>query len=612
MSERTELGAVSKRRRRFLAALGGSASVAVAGCSALLDDDDDGTGDDDDDDNGMDNGTDPNGDEDELEPADKAQAAWERIGDNPAPEDEDIRLQAHLEIEEAIRDDVIILPLQHGLTERFWYDYVDVPLTGVLGGHHQQHHETTVEGDTELNLMNATFTSLDPIQSTDTASSEVINQIYEPMVRYPNGEPQLENKLIDDFDVSDDDLTWTFHLKDGITFHDGSELTADDVVYSIRRLMESPHSERAAFALDSSLGLGVDQSDDPGVRAVDDSTVEIDLVGPNPGVLDILTYSGFAVIPEGLVGDVDGYDGEVEHSEFQTDMANGTGPFEFDDMTVNQEVRVVANDDYHDGAPEIDSIHWEIIEDDEAAFTYAMEQNADIFGIPTAQYDPDLIDASEDDQGRDVGTYGPLENDEIANYVAISEMSTFYFGFNAGSVPREVRQAVAFVTDHDELITEIYANRGVEAYSFSPPPLWPTGADGYNDWVDNWPYSRNETDVESANEVLAEAGYSPDDPFELTITTYETVVSEEAAELTRSKLAGSGVEMDIESAAFATLQERGEDGDLEMWTLGWIWSWEDLAYGHFVFEPKNTNTDLMPTETTGFYLDWHLDLDEYA
>ena len=608
MPRSNERHSIDDNRRTMLGLLGGTATVGLAGCSAILDDDEEAE-------NGDENG-DENGEEETGTEADKAQRAWERVVENPDPEDEDIRNEAYLEIEEAVRDSVIALPLFHNLEERFWYDWVDVPETGLLGAHHQQYNTTTLDdGSDELNLINATFDEFDPIMSTDTASSAVINNVYETLTSYPNGVAELENQLLEEFEVSDDSLTWTFTIKDDVEFHGGEELTADDFVYSWRRLIESENSERANFALNTPDGVGIehDEEDGPAIEALDDHTFEIELTGPTPGVLDIVSYSGFAVIPEGLVGDIDGYDGEVDHDEFRTEMANGTGPFEYDEFTLNEEVRLTRNDDYHGEVADLEAVHWEIIEDDDAAYTYAMEENADIFGIPTAQYDPDLIDAEEDDRGREIGEYGPLENDETANYLAVPELSTFYFGFNADRVPQEVRQAVAYVTDHEELVQDVFAGRGVEAFSFLPPALMPMDAEGYDEWVDNWPYSPNETDVQSAEQVLQDAGYSDTDPFSFTITTYEgNEPFAEAAEQTRDALAGSPVDIDLEQAPFATLQSRGEDGDLEMFSLGWIWSWEDPAYGHFGFEPKNTDTELLPTDATGYYLDWQVELEEEA
>jgi len=626
----------STNRRRLLAALGGSASVGLAGCSAIFGDDADDTepeepDDDDADDTEPEEPDDDDGDDDEpdepeMTNADKAQAAWERIEQNPDPEAEDLRNEAYIEIEEAVRDDMIMLPLYHNLNERFWFDWVDVPATGSFGGHHQQHNRTAVENDDTLNMINSTFAELDPIMSTDTASAVVIQQMYETLTQYVDGVAELENHLIEGFELADDDVTWTFELREGVQFHDGSEMTADDVVYSWRRLAESPNSQRANFILGSGgfLGLEFEPDEDEGagpfnavpdslgLEAVDDYTLEMTLVSPNPGALDIISYGGFSVVPEGIVGDIDGYDGEVEHDEFRTEMANGTGPFEFDFFQIDEEVQVERFDDYWGEVPSVERVHWEIIEDDEAIWTYgAEEQNADIIGVPDAFYDRNLVDIEEvDDLGRDRGTYGPIPNDEVVNYVANAEISTFYFGFNARHVPRAVRQAVAYVTDHEEMVEEIFQGRGAPAFSFTPPGIWPAGADGYDEWVEEWPYSANETDLDAAREVLEEAGYTPDDPFELTLTTYDDIAFQEAAELTRDKLAGTGVEFDLDEAEFGTLIARGEDGDLEMYSLGWIWSWGDVAYGHFGFEPRNTDTELIPTEATGYFLDWQVELSE--
>ena len=610
----------STNRRRVLGLLGGSATVALAGCA----DDDPGDGDDDgaaDDDDGAaddDDGEEPTG---ERTNADKAQAAWNRATDNPLPEDEPLRQEAYVEMEEAVRDDAIIVPLYHGFTERFWYDYVDVPLTGALGAHWQQYNTTQVDGQDDLNLINSTFDELDPIMSTDTASSAVITQIYENLTAFPNGVPEIENQLLDEFEVSEDGTTWTFTIQEGVQFHDGGEVTAEDVKYSWRRTVESPNTERRGFTTNQPVGLGIDvemDDDDPvpdslAVEVVDDYTIEVELVGPNPDALDVIAYSSFMVIPEGYVGDIEGYDGEVTHQEFATEVANGTGPFELDYFDVDEEVQVVRNDDYYGEMADVESVHWEIIEDDQAAWTYALEQNADIFGVPTFAYEPDAIDAETDDRNREVGTYGPAgELNEEVNYVGISELSTFYFGFNAQNVSRPVRQAVAYVLDKEQVVEDVFAGRGTPAYSFLPPGIWPTGADGYNDFLDDYPYSLGESDVQGAQQVLQEGGFTPDDPAELTLTTYVSEVFETAAELIRDLLAGSGVDMDLEQSEFSVLLQRGEDGDLEMYTLGWIWSWPAAPYGSFQLEPENTRTETMPSETNGFYLDWWVELEEEA
>jgi len=604
----------------MLSLLGGGAAVSMAGCSALFGGDDEEGGDGNGNGNGNGNGM------NEQTNADKAQAAWERIQNNPAPDDQDLRNEAYIEIEEAVRDDVIVLNFMHDFAERFWYDYVDVPKTGTLGPSHQQHNNTEVENDTELNLINSTHNHIDPVESDDEATSNVITQIYERLVNYPNGVPEIENQLLDEFELSDDGLTYTFHLKEGVPYHNGGEVTASDVKYSWRRVAESPNSVRANFLLESPDGIGIVHEtemqgegeeeqevvvpDSLGLEVVDEYTLEMEIENPNPAVMDVLTYTAFSVIPENTVGDIEGYDGEVEHQTFRAEMANGTGPFQYDEFTIDEEFRATRFDDYHGDTASVESLHWEIVEDADAQFTYAIEQNADIFGIPTQFYAPDNVDAEPDDRGRDVGTYGELENGETVNYLGVPELVTRYFGFNARNVPRPVRQALAYVTDQEEIVNDVFAGRGVPAYSFTPPGIWPTEQDGYEDFVDEYPYSANETDIEGASQVLDEAGYSEDDPYELTCTTYQSPTYQEAAGLLRDKLAGNGVTIELEEAQFSTLIQRGYDGDLQMYSLGWGWSWESVAYGHFGFEPRNTDTSGMPEENNGYYLDWQVELSE--
>ena len=607
-------------RRTFLTAAGGTAAAtAVAGCS-----EEDVTGDTDDE-----AGDGPAGGAVFGTEAGKAQNAWDRVEANPGPEAEDVRTSAFVEIEEAVRDDMALLPLHHGLTELFRYEWAEIPDTGTLGRHRQQLHTASVDTshehkpDNELKLINSTMTSLDPIESTDTASGIVINQVYENLTHYPNGEADLENKLLESVDISEDLLTYTFTIKAGVEFHEGEELTADDFVFAWRRLAESEHTQRANFLLGSGfLGVEheVDENDGVGpadvvpgsiaVEAIDDRTFEMTLREPEPAALDILAYDSFAAVPEGYVDDLPDIDGEHSQAAFSSERMNGVGPFEFDEWTEQERARLTRFEGYHGDAADVEAIDWEIIEDDDAQWTFVNERNADRFEIPTAFYERDSVDAESDDLGRDVGTYGPLDNGDTVEYLGVPELSTFYVAWNVPEVPKAVRQAIAHITDHEELVEEVFEGRGTEAFSFTPPGMWPTGADGYDAWVDEWPYGRNETDREAAQEALQAAGFTEDDPFELTLTTYDSEVFQEFGRLTRDKVDGLGIDLELEEAPFNTLISRGEDGDLAFYSLGWIWSWIDPAYGLFGFEPRNTDTSVMPGGADGYYLDWHETLED--
>src|SRR6056297_2940029 len=98
------------------------------------------------------------------------------------------------------------------------------------------------EGENVLRLINSTMTTLDPIKSTDTAGGRVIQQVFDSLMNYPNGEIEVENQLASGHEVSDDYKTYTFSLKEGATFHNGDEVTAQDLVYSWERLAQSSNS----------------------------------------------------------------------------------------------------------------------------------------------------------------------------------------------------------------------------------------------------------------------------------------------------------------------------------------------------------------------------------
>jgi len=549
---------VDSTRRTLLGLVGGGTAVGLAGC--LGGDDDEGNGNENGDENGEENGNE-NGDENGM---DNGEENGDENGDENGEEN---------------------------------------------GG------EEVVMGG-ELNMITGTLRSLDPITSTDSESGEKINQAYENLTHYPNGETRLENQLLESVEISDDLLTYTFSIREGVPYHDNpikDELTAHDFKYAWRRLAEAEASQRFGFVLSPEF-LGIEHERDDGnvvpdslaIEIVDDYTFEATLAAAEPAALDILAYNSFAAMPQGLVGDIEGHDGEWSQEEIAADVTAGTGPFELDNWEGDAEIRMTAFDDYWGEGPYVDSVHWAVISEQEAMWTYSVERNTDFAEVPTEQYDPSLVDAEADDRGRQVGTYGPIENGDTLNYIGVPSLTTFYVAFNAPQVPQAVRQAVAYVTDHEEVITDLFKGRGQTAFSFTPPSMWPTGFDAYQEFRDSFPYSQNETDIEGAQEVLQDAGYTSDDPFQLTYTSYQS--SDEFSQfgrLTRDKLSGLGIEMELENAPFSALQERGENGNLQFYSLGWGWSWVDPAYGLFGFEPENTDTDLIPEEADGYYLDWN-------
>ncbi|MFC7155944.1 ABC transporter substrate-binding protein [Halomarina halobia] len=449
--------------------------------------------------------------------------------------------------------------------------------------------------------INSTITTFDPVAAGDTASGQVVQQLFDPLMNYPNGETEVESLLAAEVAENDDASQYTFTIKDA-QFHNGDPVRAQDFVYSFERLAASPHSERAYFLLDS---LGVTHETDGdgnykpgtlGVEAEDEKTFVVNLERPFHASLQMLAYSSFAAVPEGIVGGIDeetNGDGDPsqQYKQFAQQEPIGSGPFVFDGWEKGTAADASRFEDYHGEAAYVDKVHWQVIEDDQAIYNYAMGKNVDTFPIPTPKYQQSKIkDDEKDEQGRTVGKYGPLENGEEVNYLKVPEVSTYYFAFNTAKVPKPVRQAVAYVTDQEQLANEVYKGRVEPGYHLTPPLVFPGEGEGYDSHIEEaYPYGK-ESQVDEAKRVMEEAGYGENNRISVTFTHYVSDTWKQIAQILQQQLRGAYIDLKIEQAEFATLLERGEKGNLQAYTLGWIADWPAPDNFLQLINPSNTYT----------------------
>jgi peptide/nickel transport system substrate-binding protein len=473
--------------------------------------------------------------------------------------------------------------------------------------------ETETPGETELQLINATMSSLDPVQASDTASSEVTTQIFDGLLNWVDGGVPVDTRLAADFSISDDFLTYTFKLKEGVTFHNGDEVTAQDVVYSWERLAASPNSQAPADIL-SAVNIEHEEEDGsyvPGsmeMEAVDDYTVRFTLAAPFASATQVMANNQFAVVPEGIVGDIEGYDGEMDQGTFASENPIGAGPFVFKSWESGTEAEVSAYEDYHGSGPEVDGIHWQIIADPSARFNYAMNKNADMFAIPTSQFKGSKLTVDRtDEKGRQRGTYS-ARNGETLEVTGVPTLSYFYIGFNMPEVPKAVRQSMAYVMNQHTIANQVFKNRAVPGYHTMTPSIFPGGADAYEQHAsENYPYGYNQADIEGARQVMEEAGYSASDPYELEWLQYQSPTWLSTAQTLRDKLSSAHIDMQIEQAPFSTLLERVRNLNVEAYTLAWIVPW--AAPDAFVKHLDPARSDPTGSGPAEMFVDWPTDTD---
>ena len=376
-------------------------------------------------------------------------------------------------------------------------------------------------GDTLTAAIAGEPDQLDPHVTTAYFSFQVLENVYDTLIE-PDVNLEMQPALAESWETSEDQLTWTFHLAEGVTWHDGSDFTADDVVYSYTRIMEEELAPSWRFSTVES------------VTAPDDQTVEITVSEPSPNLLANLGgYKGVAIVQEANVeaGDI-------------TTAPVGTGPFRLTDYTSGSAITLEANEDYFGDAPAIGGVEFRFISEPTTAM--ASLQSGDVHW--TDNVPPQQVASLGDEDGLELGQVG--SNDY------------WYLALNQAREPFdqvEVRQAISYAIDR-EGITEatMFGNATVNQTAIPESSSWYTAYDTYS------------FDPGQATSLLEGAGVDPGSiELEIMVSTdYPETV--QAAQIISSQLSDIGITSEIKSLDFgAWLDEQGQ-GNYGMLMMGWL------------------------------------------
>ena len=312
--------------------------------------------------------------------------------------------------------------------------------------------------------VDADVDTLHPTDFSTTVELGVLNQIYDTLLYYsPDGTKDPEPRIAESYEISDDGLDYTFHLRDDVTFHDGTPVTADDVVFSIELYKASEYQGSQISMLSS-------------VEATDEHTVVCHLDAP---------YSPFL---QGICSPMIASKAYYESSE--DDFVNnpiGTGPYKFVSRAKGSNIKLEANEDYYRGAPEIKEVTFEVIPD----------SSTKAIALQTGEVNFAEIDSATKPQ---------LEANPA---ITIAEVPTSAFSYIAMNTEKEpfndvkVRQAINYAIDRDNLVAVCYDGEAEVNSNICAKERF-----GYSD--DQFQYTY---DPEKAKELLAEAGIET--PYDL-------------------------------------------------------------------------------------------------
>lgn len=346
-------------------------------------------------------------------------------------------------------------------------------------------------------------TTLDPTYASDSITGRLTGQIFDGLVRLAPGTTEIEGALAESWESDDTGTIWTFHLREGVTFHDGAEFNAEAVCYNFDRwnnlppgINQSPDMSyywqqfAGGFAENEEGRDDLGESNYVSCEVSDELTAVITLRNPTSRMVGLLVRQQFAMhSPTALeqydADTIGGTPAAPEWSEYADAHPTGTGPFMFESWDqANGEVVLVRNEDYWEGPATIARLVFRAIPDENA------RRQALLSGEIHAYDQPGPPD------------WATLESEGMRLEVR-DALNLLYIAFTQDSNPAladvRVRQAIAHALNRQAMVDAVMAEGAEVATQFQPPILA-----GWSPDVSQYDY-----DLARAQDLLAQAGYEP-------------------------------------------------------------------------------------------------------
>jgi len=379
--------------------------------------------------------------------------------------------------------------------------------------------------------------SLDPHAVTAVNDFRILVNVYDGLVQYKTGTLQVEPALAKSYEVSDDGLVYTFTLREGVTFHDGSPLDAEAVVFNFERMLdeEHPYHDTGPFPLSFFFSAG------DTVEAVDADTVRFTLDEPYAPFLSNLAYpTGLIVSPAAV----------REHGEDFGRNPSGTGPFRVVEWEANQRVVAERNPDWWGGAPALEAVVFRPITDANTRVAEMLSGGIDVM----VETPPDALARFRDDASFDV-------HEQAGPHLWFLILNTREGPFS----DKRVRQAANYAIDKQALARDILQGTAEVAAGPTPPAFdW-----AHNDALQPYPH-----DPQKARALLEEAGYDGE-PLTFYVTEGGSGMLDPVAMGTaiQADLEAVGMPTRIETYEWNTFLSRvnpGLEGKADMAEMAWM------------------------------------------
>ncbi len=404
---------------------------------------------------------------------------------------------------------------------------------------------------------------LDPALVTDGESVQVITNLFDTLVTFKPGSTELMPWLATSWTTSDDGLVWTFALREGVQFHDGTAVNAKAVVFTFERQKDKDHPARKkddVFAYYTTNFRALKS-----IEAVDEHTVRFTLSQPYAPFLSALALFSCSIVSPAA------FDREVDFSMHPV----GSGAFVFESWQRDSQIVLTANTKHWD-APKIGRLIFKPIENPQARLKEL--ESGGIHGMDN----PDLLDIAS------------AEKDSALSVVRKPGINVCYLALNNQKKPfddKRVRQAIAFAIDKKRLIRAAYDGKADPAVTMCPRSMA-----GYHDITDRKP------SIDRAKQLLADAGFP--DGFS-TVLWYPAIQrtylpdSGGTAIQIQQDLKAIGIDAKLKKVEWAAYLSATSNGDHPMCILGWMADIFDPD--NFLYVLLDKDNAVAPAENRSFY-----------
>jgi peptide/nickel transport system substrate-binding protein len=420
----------------------------------------------------------------------------------------------------------------------------------------------------------ADASGLDPAQETDGESLNIAANIFDGLVRFKTGGTEIEPSLAEKWDISPDGKTYTFHLRAGVKFTDGTPVNADAVVFSLERQRDENHPAHklaSQFVYWGSMDMNTILES---VEKKDDATVVMKLKHPEaPFLADLAMQFAMIVSPDAV----------LKAGRDFSHHPVGSGAYKLVEWQAGQKLVLEANNDWWGGKPKVKRVIWTVIKDNSSRTQAYLAGNIDGF------------------EGINPFELQKIKDAPHTQVLTQAGMNVFYLAMNMDKKPFDslkVRQAFAFAINKERIVKNFYGGTATVAATMLPPSLW-----GHDDSLQPYAF-----DPDKAKALLKEAGFPGG--FEAEFWYFNAPrpycpAPEKVAAQIQQDLAQVGIKAKLVTFDWTTYLEKTQKGEHAAMLIGW--SGDNGDPDNFLYTLLSTASAKLPAQNYAFFRDPEVD-----